>query len=369
MSAESATKFIFPHATLTPIIGMPTHTTMELLTKEVYTNACQNSCSLGGGNHGYMGLIMPDTEYSDMQLELDEVEVAFTKPAEPAPTMNADAAKAIKHVIADYNAMEAYIKQQLIAAVERGYLKSIEDKKVSFGKVTAKAILQHLTTKYDIITYEELSENCAKLDADWNINEPIHKLWQHIEDIQDFAKAGKAPIDDATAMQATLMVLKKTGVFNTFIMMWKRTPVAQWTMTDFQEYFDDADKERVTYTAKEAGYHGAKSATNATTTTKVAATTTATEQQPNNKPKPHPSFFECAGKIVYYCHSHGGTTNPQHTSKLCTRKKEGHIDYATWMNMCAGCTDMNISEKNKAAITKKAEEIGNNNSTSVTNST
>jgi hypothetical protein len=40
---------------------------------------------------------------------------------------------------------------------------------------------------------------------------------------------------------------------------------------------------------------------------------------------------------MYYCWSHGLGINQQHTSPMCTFKKDGHIDTATANNMQGGC--------------------------------
>ena len=64
-----ATTFVFPHEILTPIVGKPTHETVKLLRKEAYANAYENECTLGGGDNGYLGLIMPANEYRDIQIK------------------------------------------------------------------------------------------------------------------------------------------------------------------------------------------------------------------------------------------------------------------------------------------------------------
>ena len=53
------------------------------------------------------------------------------------------------------------------------------------------------------------------------------------------------------------------------------------------------------------------------------------EQATTPSRKEHPTF---------YCHSHGTTRNPNHTSKLCTNKKPGHKDSATLSNKMGGST-------------------------------
>jgi len=58
---------IVPHILLlclTPIIGAPNSTSLNLLTKEIYANAHAIPSTLGGNTHGHLGLVLPITEYT-----------------------------------------------------------------------------------------------------------------------------------------------------------------------------------------------------------------------------------------------------------------------------------------------------------------
>jgi hypothetical protein len=54
----TTTTYTFPHTALTPIVGKPTLATLTLLKLELYTNAMFTESLLGGGNHGYLALVM-----------------------------------------------------------------------------------------------------------------------------------------------------------------------------------------------------------------------------------------------------------------------------------------------------------------------
>lgn len=43
---------------VTPIRGEPTHKTLKLLQTELRVNASLVEIDLGGGNHGYLGLVL-----------------------------------------------------------------------------------------------------------------------------------------------------------------------------------------------------------------------------------------------------------------------------------------------------------------------
>jgi hypothetical protein len=60
-----------PHSTPTPQV-------VRQLRKEVYANAQAVDTSLGGGQFGHLGLVMPDDEYATVSPD-----VPYIKPAQP----------------------------------------------------------------------------------------------------------------------------------------------------------------------------------------------------------------------------------------------------------------------------------------------
>lgn len=346
-----ATTFVFPHETLTPIIGKPNHESVKLLRKELYANAYENDCTLGGGDNGYLGIIMPTTKYSELLTDAGAADIAFVKPPAPDATADDTTIANVNKKILDYKAMEGHLKRQILTAIEREYIELLDDDCVGFSRLTAKALLEYIVTKYDVITYAELSTNREKLEETWDPSEPIHRLWGRAQQVKRFAAAGNKPIDDDTIMHALLTVLKKTGVFSTHITIWQQKPENTWTMNDFKKFFDDADKERSTHTTKEAGYANAVKKVTSTKTASANAATTSDDEKP--------TYMLFGDKKIYYCWSHGGNTSPNHTSMTCNKPKQGHVNLATWDNTCGGCTDMMISSQNKA--NRYRNNNGNNN--------
>ena len=62
---------------LTPIVGKPTYTTLTTLKDQLKANAASVPTTLGGGNHGYLGLILSPATYATIS------PTAFIKPAYP----------------------------------------------------------------------------------------------------------------------------------------------------------------------------------------------------------------------------------------------------------------------------------------------
>ena len=79
----ASTKFNFPFESLTPIAGKPTNTTLQLLQRQLFTNARSVPSARGGGLHGHLAILLSDAEY------IARVGVAFEVPLHPGPPPDA----------------------------------------------------------------------------------------------------------------------------------------------------------------------------------------------------------------------------------------------------------------------------------------
>ena len=334
MSTESPTSFPFPHEKLTKIEGEPTAATVRVLKREVYANAMAIATNLGGGNHGYLGMVMPAVEYNAMNNT--QPFVAPNHPGAHPGHANGATAAAItetnrvyleqKQAAETYAKIHAAIKQQILDAVGEVFLMNLQDELLGYANVSAEDMLQHLSTTYGTITPDELDANKKLIEAEWNPDDPIETLWKRIQDAQRFAQAGNDPMSDNMCVRATLTVLEKSGVFTEAIRDWRKRPAGQWTLDNLKADFNAANKERLCQlTARTAGYHTANHATNSPP---EEANATA------NGGTPH--IVTDNGVKMYYCWTHGLGKNPKHTSETCKNKAEGHKDKATADKMMGG---------------------------------
>lgn len=348
MSYEtSKTTFNFPFETLTPIEGEPTNATITVLKRQIYANAMENECNHGCGTLGYIGLIMPDADYQTLQLS-NATNTGFKPFVKPVPdnTADDDVYKTQLRELRDWNAMESKLKQQLLRAVEHTFLTTLEDAEVGFATVSSKQIMAHLVSEYGLVTLEDLYANTEKLNEPWNCEQPIRLLWDRVKECQRVSKAGGDNISDKIAMFTVLKLLDATGLFTSYTTTWRSSYPNQsmWAMNTFREFFTNADKDRKkNLTIKDAGFHGANAATKSY---KDAVNTTSTNNN-NNAPAANNFVDPTSGKKIYYCWSHGGSTNPKHTSATCHHPKEGHQKEATWFDMMGGSVEMKFGKNRK----------------------
>jgi hypothetical protein len=376
MSDAKAT-FSFAFKTLTPIIGEPTNVTLTKLKKEIYANAVGTTSELGGGQNGYLGMVMPHVEY--MAEPNTEAFVKPNKPVAPIPNSIKTTEEVLydremyKEALAEYKqhrAMGIELKEQLITAIEYRYLKPLEVGKTGLASVTISDMLAYLTDTYDEITLEDITTNMEKLGAPWNPEEPILDLWERIKECQRFATEGGYPIDDKVAINMVLKALEATGVYTTWTSQMRDIKQTSWTMKLFQDKFNEAQKERSRQvTAKSAGYHGAHAATT-TAPTYAAVVTNPTPKFDNTTDYTSEYVIRGPkGKYMCYCYGHGYNYGHKHTSPTCRSKKEGHKDMATFFNNMGGCQDLNIGPRNNTNNNTNNNNTGTNNNASATTTT
>ncbi len=337
----SSPKFTFPYATLTPIDGKPTNTSLQVLQRQLFTNARSVPSVRGGGNHGHLAIVLSAPDY------LARVGVPFLVPVHPgappeAVGTSAAIAVAIRNyndALADvtlYNSLSSALTAQILTAVTSSFLSALEDPDFGFGDVTPLAMLTHLRAEYGAMSPEELERNRSALSEPWNFDLPIEDLWAKLANIQRVAVLGNVPIPEITIVTLTLAMIEKTGLLATTTEKFRLRPSADWTITLLKSEFQLGNKERLRrLTAGDAGFHGAHHAAPLASTPPAPAVAAAAVTPSPAAPAASRHVTVEGGKM-YYCWTHGLGPNRNHTSLTCLRKADGHKDDATAFKMKGG---------------------------------
>lgn len=338
MSAPTSTSITFPHPVLTQVIGTPSSQSIQTLKKELYANARAVHSTNGGGQNGHLGLIMPAADY------LARTNMAFPPPAHPGAepailpgTPDIDAKRIIRQyeshlkIHETYNAVNEALKQQILLAVHRTYLASLDDAEMGFADVSAQNMLAHLVTRYGSVTGNDIELNRNRLSTTWDPDEPIENVWTRISEVQRYAIRAGIPIHDTAVITLTLAVFTKSGVLDWAIKTWRRKNEAEQTLDHFIEFFTDENKERKNdVTAATAGFHGANAAT-------IDGISGITDQLAAASITSSATNVSVGDTKMFYCWTHGLGFNPAHTGTSCMRRDDGHKEEATVKNMMGGC--------------------------------
>ena len=337
----------FPHVPLTRIHGQPTNSTFRTLRKEIYANARAISSQWGGGQHGHLGLVMPNAEYQA------RFNAAWDLPAHPGaqPILPANPtahqineanrqhrALLDEHRVAEQEKNE--LQKMLIDAVDTTYIQELDDPDYGFAEVTIQDFLEHLEDRYGKIDHKDLENNREKLKTAWNPDKPIETLWADVNAIRQFAVAGDAEINDATTISLLLMMFDKSGLMGTACDKWRDKADANKTWANFRSHFTEENRRRVKRTtAAQAGFHGANLARLSLNNDPSPPKASNTSDESANAAKRNKSHAITTndGVTMYYCWTHGLSTNKEHTSATCQNKAPGHCNDATVTNMQGGC--------------------------------
>ena len=219
----------FPNPRVPPIVGRPTQQSIQALTQLLYENAASVYSALGGGAHGHLGVIMNAVQYNTL------VGANYIAPLNPGGTPVIPAGSTgpqIQRIQAQFrNETELYklhtnvdgaMKQQIITAVPRMYIKALADPVLGFTNVTARQLLAHLKRTYGKLTHLQLEQNDKAFRADYNTNDPIENFYEQIEITTEAANDAGAAYTAPQIINNAITILTKTGCFTDAIRAWKR---------------------------------------------------------------------------------------------------------------------------------------------------
>jgi hypothetical protein len=306
-----------PHDPLTKLSASlePTAAAVRLLRRELYANARSVPTTLGGGQHGHLGLIMPVADYATMSND------PYVLPAFPdipdyagaaTPAERAEWEALYKVDMKDYSeahGLHMQLSKMFLAAVPHCYLHAHYDDIHGFSGASLRAMLTDIMDTYGAIDDDALEENLARLEAPWDPTTNIVEVFTRGALCRRFAAQGDEPIPDSKYMRILLQIFTNSGVFGRDIEDWEAKPKADKTIVNMKTHFMEANKRR---RKKEQGLKGALSANAASNTMQLP-----------------PGWF--------YCWSHGLCN---HTGAACTAPATGHVTTATFDALAThgGCT-------------------------------
>ena len=186
----------FKYKTPTPICGEPTNKALKTLQKELQANASSVETDLGGGNHGYLGLVLTDAEYTTIPNTQP-----FIPPTYPPPLVipaNSTPIQALelkeqyneqKRFYLECKNIEKALLQHIQEAIEDKYINSLVDEYTNLLTQDVPTIMQYLFYNYGKVRSEEVSSKEAEvMNMTWQPSDPIILLTRPIENLQKLAQ-------------------------------------------------------------------------------------------------------------------------------------------------------------------------------------
>jgi hypothetical protein len=338
MTSTGAKTYTLPHDPLTPLdpTMRPTAHTIRLLCRELYANAQSVESRLGGGEHGHLGMIMPDYEY----ILISNNGEAYEPPEMPAVVIYAGTAINRDQQKADYTeaadryfetrSLQGQLQKLIIQATPLRYIKKLAQGTRGFANVTPAGLLQHLITNYGTIKRKDLEDNLQRIKTPWNPDTPIEDVFNNGEECRELATDGQDPITDMAYLRILLTIFRQSGVMDIAFQHWDIMPEATQTLELAIEHFTNADLARME--SKEY-------------LKEILAANPAIQAKSNALPPPPGARTRTQwppdGTLdgFHYCWTHGITSHP---GAHCLYPADGHIPDATLKNRKGGATTAQV---------------------------
>ena len=359
----------FPHQ-LTKITGIPTFATLTNLRNQLKANAASVPTTRGGGEHGYLGIVLSDAIYNTISNTPWTVanHPGINPVVPPAATAHTTARIVREHTEnmrqwREYQNVESALKKQLTNAIEPIYLRAIRNRHTGYANQTLRQILHYLFTAYGSLQPNELQLNQSKLQEPWDPNTPFELLIDQIEECMEIADAGGQPFTPTQIINTAYTLVFNTGMYFDECKTWRQLPNNDKTWTQFKTHFLEAQKDLrlQQQTTQQAGFHANFASTHNANETATAlanlAEATASDREAfaalvttnSNLTKQLTEALEEIKKLKKrlnnrrapepnnnYCWTHGYSVHKNHTSATCRNPAEGHQREATRDNPMGG---------------------------------
>ena len=233
--------FLFP--TISPIIRAPNYETIAKVHLKLNSNAASVQSNLKCGTLDLIHLIICPAVYATLSA------TAFVAPVNPGAEAtipliasgpqitNLQYTHDIDTVVFnEYKRTYKALRQMLIAAVDKMFIRSLRHRYVGYGTTTTtRSILDHVYATYVKISLANLQDNDAQLRGPYYANLPIKVLINQVEGAAKYAAAGNTPYIPLQVVFIAYQLIFQTGILTNDCKQWKRRDPADktWTQSNF----------------------------------------------------------------------------------------------------------------------------------------
>ena len=245
----TATCFKYP--TPTPINSEPTNKSLKKLKTELRVNVSNVDTDLGG-DHGYLGLILSDIEYTWIQ----PYPTPFASPKFP-PTLIIDALTTAVEVVQTRETHHEHTRfyreckngekallRHIHSAIEDKYIEHLVYDDTGLIQDDIPTVLGYLFTNYSKVTSKEVEQKKAEVhNFVFNSVDPMVFIYRPIKKLQKLATAARIPYFIEQQLEFGLTVIRSTWNFEKVLSKRKAKVVADKTWNNFKLHFCDSQLE------------------------------------------------------------------------------------------------------------------------------
>jgi len=248
----------FQYKELTPIRGQPNLDTILHLYRQVKRNAQDVPCKLGGGQLGYLGLVLHDLDYNSIpnavpfQRPQDPGTFTVTTPTTRVSRTTTTATTPITITAVDIanqkaqhdeqsrrywetQAIEQALRNQIIEAIDKDYLDALRNNHTDMINDSIPEIFDYLTENYGQITEQELSDKEDELkNLTYNPTTSVDSVFNKINWFQDLCNLSNNKKTDRQLVQLAYIIFNRSKAFMDVLLKWNAQKVADKTYKKFK---------------------------------------------------------------------------------------------------------------------------------------
>ena len=244
---------VFPHPTLTPIVGEPTLVSITLQQNKHNGNLASITSNLGDRSTGLLVISMKPSTFQTIHPG------AFVKPTNPGAAsdpVDITAANSTTKIVDIYRAhkLEADVYSKFVEAERISVklaldstneicYKALKHKHMGYARVSLRNLLDHLVTTYAAIDQFDLEANQAKMTERYNPASPIETLFDQISNRVAFIELGDRAFTPEQIADTALLCVAKTGVFQDDIKNWNPKAADDKAWKAFKMFFAKAHQD------------------------------------------------------------------------------------------------------------------------------
>ena len=258
----------FKFKTPTPIRREPTHKSLKRLKLELQANASSVETDLGGGNHGYLGLVLTDDEYASIPHTQPFVAPNYPPPLLiPATSTQIQAIELkeqhgeAKRLYLECKNVEKALLRHIQDAIEDKFIEPLVDPYTNLLTGDVPSILAYLDYNYGKVRSEEVTQKDNEvMTMSWQPTDPLVLLTRPIEQLQKLATTAGIPYTNSQILEKGLTLIRSTRDFEYALTQWEDKPQDDKTWANFKTHFHEAQlqlKKIRGPTMQQAGYQHA----------------------------------------------------------------------------------------------------------------
>ena len=258
----------FPHKVPTLVRGVPNYANIKRVKTELRANASSVDSELGGGDHGYLGLVLSNVEYLAVPGVNGNM---FQPPAYPRAFVISPTASAVEalqrreahneqiRLYRECQNVEKAIMKHLQNSFQSQYLEAFVDEDTALLSSDVPTILAHLFSRYGQVTGDEVrTYQTEVLSTSFTPADPLVTIWNPIQKLKKLASQANIPYSEAQLIEFGLQLIRSTHDFEIATREWNAKPDLQKTWDNLKLHFSQAQEELKRIrgpTMVQAGFH------------------------------------------------------------------------------------------------------------------